>query len=71
MHKYTECIVMASELFASPAKLTLPHPQTAIEYASYSFRELLDGRIGGEEGMFHNKQILQPSEILHTVQTVA
>ena len=26
LHKYTECILMASELFAAPAKLTLPHP---------------------------------------------
>lgn len=71
MHKFTECVLMASELFAAPAKLTLPHPQTSIEYASYSFRELLDGRIAGESGVFQDKQILQPSEILHTVQMVA
>ena len=62
---------MASELFASPAKLTLPHPQTAIEYANYSFRELLDGRCAGETSVFNDKQILQPSEILNAVQTVA
>lgn len=62
---------MASELFAAPAKLTLPHPQTAIEYQSYSFRELLDGRCAGEASVFQDQQVLQPSEILHTVQTVA
>ena len=58
LHKFTECILMASELFASPAKLTLPHPQVAIEYASYSFRELLDGRCAGEISVFNDKQIL-------------
>ncbi len=42
-----------------------------MEYASYSFREFLDGRCAGDEGAFQDKQILQPSEILHTVQTVA
>ena len=26
MVKFSECILMASELFAAPAKLTLPHP---------------------------------------------
>ena len=62
---------MASELFASPAKLTLPHPQTAIEYANYSFRELIDGRCAGETSLFNDKQILQPSEILNAIQTVA
>ena len=51
-------VAMASELFASPAKLTLPHPQVAIEYASYSFRELLDGRCAGEISVFNDKQIL-------------
>ena len=71
MHKFTECILMASELFAAPAKLTLPHPQAAMEYANYSFRELLDGRCAGDTAAFQDKQILQPSEILHTVQTVA
>lgn len=67
LHKYTECILMASELFAAPAKLTLPHPQTPIEYASYQFGELLDGRVAGETAVFQDKQILNPSEILHTV----
>ena len=52
LHKYTECVLMASELFAAPAKLTLPHPQTPIEYGSYSFRELLDGRSAGEASIF-------------------
>ena len=71
LHKYTECVVMASELFAAPAKLTLPHPQTSIEYSNYSFREFLDGRVAGEESVFQDKQILQPSEVLHCVQTTA
>jgi hypothetical protein len=26
LFKYTECMLMASDLFAAPAKLTLPHP---------------------------------------------
>ena len=44
MHKFTECTIMAAELLAAPAKLTLPHPQTPIEYSSYAFAELLGGR---------------------------
>jgi len=71
LHKYTECVLMASELFAAPAKLTLPHPQVAIEYASYCFSEFLDGRCAGESHVFQDKQVLQPSEVLHCVQTVA
>ena len=67
MHKYTECILMASELFAAPAKLTLPHAQTSIEYSNYSFREFLDGRIAGDQSVFEDKQVLQPSEVLHSV----
>ena len=26
MHRFSECITMASEMLASPAKLSLPHP---------------------------------------------
>jgi hypothetical protein len=32
LHRYNECMLMAAELFAAPGKLSLPHPQTAIEY---------------------------------------
>jgi hypothetical protein len=35
---------MASELFAAPARLSLPHPQPSIEYGlqNYRLREFLD-----------------------------
>jgi hypothetical protein len=26
MHRYSECILFASELFAAPARLSFPHP---------------------------------------------
>lgn len=26
LHKFTECIVMAKDLFSAPAKLRIPHP---------------------------------------------
>ena len=26
LHKYTECIFMAKDLFSAPAKLRIPHP---------------------------------------------
>jgi hypothetical protein len=31
-HRFNECMLMASELFAAPGKLSLPHPQSAIEF---------------------------------------
>lgn len=58
---------MAAELFAAPAKLSLPHPQPAIEYASYCFQEYFDGRLPGENQLFFDKQVIQPSELLHTL----
>jgi len=32
---------MAAELFAAPAKLSMPHPQVASEYSTYTFREFM------------------------------
>ena len=71
MFKFTECTIMAAELLAAPAKLTLPHPLTPIEYSSYSFAELLNGSQGGESPLFVDKQILQPSELLHASSVIA
>ncbi len=59
--------MMAAELFAAPAKLTLPHPQIAIEYANYNFGEFLGGMLPGETPLFNDKQVIQPSELLHTL----
>jgi hypothetical protein len=52
---------MAAELFAAPAKLSMPHPQIACEYASYTFSEFM-GR-----DLFTDQNVLQPSELLHTL----
>lgn len=49
---------MAAELFAAPAKLTLPHPQNYIEYSNYSFGEFLDGSLAGETPLFDDKQVI-------------
>lgn len=35
LQKYLEASAMAAELFAAPAKLTLPHPQNCIEFSNY------------------------------------
>lgn len=67
LHKYMECSYMAAELFAAPAKLTLPHPQICIEYNNYNFGEFLDGMLPGETPLFNDKQVIQPSELLHTL----
>jgi hypothetical protein len=67
LHKFIETSLMATELFAAPAKLTLPHPQVAIEYATYNFGEFLDGMLPGETPLFMDKQVIQPSELLHTL----
>lgn len=67
LHKFIETSLMAAELFAAPAKLTLPHPQVAIEYATYNFGEFLDGMLPGETPLFMDKQVIQPSELLHTL----
>lgn len=36
---------MAAEMFAAPAKLSNPHPQTAFEYKSYKIREYLTDKL--------------------------
>ena len=61
MHRYSECILFASELFAAPARLSFPHPQTPIEYGQYRLREFLN------EQLFVDKYIITPSELLHTL----
>lgn len=71
MHKFSECMIMAAELFAAPAKLRLPHPQTAIQYSEYVFKEFFNGTSAGETPVFVDKQILQPNELLHTLNVVA
>lgn len=58
---------MGAELFAAPAKLTLPHPQNYIEYSNYSFGEFLDGSLAGETPLFNDKQVIQPAELLHSL----
>ena len=40
-YRYNECLLMAGELFAAPAKLSLPHPQIATEYSNYRMREFI------------------------------
>jgi hypothetical protein len=61
LHKHSECVLMASELFAAPAKLSMPHPQVASEYAVYTFREFMGTKL------FTDQYVLQPSELLHTL----
>lgn len=70
MHRFSECIAMASDMLAAPAKLSLPHPQTPIEYHSYTFREFLNGRCAGDVSLFEDKQIVSPSELIAALQTV-
>ena len=41
LFRHNECLLMAAELFAAPAKLGFPHPQIPIEYAQYRMREFL------------------------------
>lgn len=67
MHKFMECSLMAADLFAAPAKLTLPHPQICVEYGQYNFGEFLDGMLPGETPLFNDLQVIQPSELLHTL----
>ena len=67
LNLFIETTSMASELFSAPAKLSLPHPQTAIEFANYSFREYFNGSKSGENPIFMDKQILTPTELLHTL----
>jgi hypothetical protein len=41
LHRYRECVLMATELFYAPAKLSLPHPLSPIEFQNYAFREFI------------------------------
>lgn len=65
MHRFNECMLMASELFAAPGKLSLPHPQIPIEFNSYRMREFLS------EQVFVDKYIITASELLHTLAVSA
>ena len=65
LHRFTECTLMASELFAAPGRLSFPHPQSAIEFNSYRMREFLS------EQLFVDKYIITPSELLHTLAVSA
>lgn len=49
---------MSAELFAAPAKLSLPHPQVNYEYTNYTFREFMG------KNFFTDQYILQPSELV-------
>jgi hypothetical protein len=71
MHKFSECVLMASELFTAPAKLRFPHPRTAIQHSEYAFKEFFNGTTAGETYVFEDKQILQPNEVLNSVHYIA
>lgn len=43
----------------------MPHPQSAVEYANYSFREFLG------QDLFKDKQILQPSDLLTSLAVIS
>lgn len=55
LHKFSECITMAKELFTAPSKLSMPHPQVDIKWCKYSLREFFDGRAEGESSLFADK----------------
>lgn len=63
LHRFNECMLMASELFAAPARLSLPHPQSPIEFSGYRLREFLD------EQLFVDKYVITPSELLNTLSS--
>jgi len=63
--KYSECILMAADLFAAPAKLSFPHPQIPIEYCTYKFREFLG------EDLFSDKYVLTASDLIYTLSVAA
>jgi hypothetical protein len=53
-----EGLVMASELFFSVFKVTLPHPFIPIKYGEYRLREILP-----KERVLDNKYVLDPAEL--------
>jgi tetratricopeptide (TPR) repeat protein len=65
MHKYTECLAMAAELFAAPAKLSLPHPLVPSEYTAYRFRDFLS------QVWLRDQYILKPSDLLSALAVTA
>lgn len=52
---------MATELLRAPAKLSLPHPLSDIEFQNYGFREFLGN------DLFEDPYILQPSELINNL----
>lgn len=56
---------MAAELFAAPAKLSLPHPMVPSEYTTYRFREFLG------TSWLRDQYILKASDLLNALAVCA
>jgi len=63
--KFTDCILMAKGMFTAPTKLSMPSPQNDVMWSDYNIRDFFAAT--GEGSLFADKQILQPSEVLHAM----
>jgi hypothetical protein len=56
---------MAKGMFTAPTKLSMPSPQNDVMWSDYNIRDFFAAT--GEGSLFADKQILQPSEVLHAM----
>lgn len=71
MTKFIDCILMSKGLFTAPCLLGLPTPKIDVRWNNQTLRDL---KVGGGAvpvaSLFADKQILQPSEMLHSLQVL-
>ena len=59
IHLQRECVLMGSELFHAPFKVSMFHPHNKIDFADYRMKEFLP-----DSDLIGDKQVLLPSDLL-------
>lgn len=66
LHMQRECIIMGSEMFAAPFKISLFHPHEKIEFIEYRMKEFLP-----EITLLMDRQVLQPMDLLNGLEMMS
>jgi hypothetical protein len=66
LHLQRECIIMGSELFAAPFKVSLFHPHEKIDFVDYRMREFLP-----DISLLSDRNTLQPMDLLNGLEMMS
>jgi hypothetical protein len=66
MHLQRECIIMGSELFAAPFKVSMFHPHNKIDFIEYRMKEFLP-----DITLLSDRQVLLPMDLLSGLDMMA